>query len=256
MADGVFDAPLKIQYSEPAAAVNFEEFRKVVASRRSVRVYRPDPIPEDVVEKCLDMALLAPNSSNLQPWEFHWVRSPEPREKLVRACLGQPAASTAPVLIVCVARTGTWRRNSRWMLDLFAKTTPPPPKPAVDYYRKLMPFVQTVGPFSILAPFKWLLLNGVGLFRPMPRSPISNADLKLWAHKSTALACENLMLAFRAAGFDSCPMEGFDSARVGRLLNLPRDASVVMVISAGRRDEKSIYGPQLRFDRKHFIHYW
>ena len=35
--------------------------------------------------------------------------------------------------------------------------------------------------------------------------------MAVWAHKSTALACENLMLSLRAYGYDSCPMEGMDS---------------------------------------------
>ena len=77
--------------------------------------------------------------------------------------------------------------------------------------------------------------------------------MKIWAHKSTALACENLMLSLRAYGYDSCPMEGMDSYKIKKLLNLPRKAQITMVISAGKRAENGVYGNQVRFDSKHFI---
>ena len=87
------------------------QFQKLVEGRRSIRLFDGTPVPEEVIQNCLDIALLAPNSSNLQPWEFHWVRTPEKRTNLNKACLSQAAANTAAELIVCVARTQTWRRN-------------------------------------------------------------------------------------------------------------------------------------------------
>jgi nitroreductase len=49
-----------------------------------------------------------------------------------------------------------------------------------------------------------------------------------------------------AEGFDSCPMEGFDSRRLRRLLSLPSGAEFSMVIAIGSRVEKGVYGPRLR----------
>jgi nitroreductase len=77
--------------------------------------------------------------------------------------------------------------------------------------------------------------------------------MKIWAHKSTALACQNLMLSLRAYGYDSCPMEGMDSKQIKKLLNLPRRAQITMVISAGKRAENGVYGKQIRFDSDDFI---
>jgi nitroreductase len=76
----------KPRYHESVPAINVEEFRKVVMSRRSVRRFDDTPIPDAVLQDCLDMALLAPNSSNLQPWEFHVVKTPAVKEAL-GACL-------------------------------------------------------------------------------------------------------------------------------------------------------------------------
>lgn len=249
----VFDRALDLPYSEPAAATDWDAFMTVVKSRRSVRVFEPEPIPEDHVRQCLRAALLAPNSSNLQQWEFYWVRSAEKKAALVHACLSQPAAKTAAEIIVCVARTDTWRRNSRLMLEELDRQKNAP-KAARDYYSKLVPIAYgLIGPCNILSPFKKLLMFGMGLVKPTPREPTTRNDLRIWAIKSAALACENLMLAFRARGYDSCPMEGLDSRRVRKLLDLPASADVVMAISAGKRSAKGVYGPQIRFDEKYFL---
>jgi nitroreductase len=77
----------------------------VIESRRSVRKFTDKAIPTEVLDACLDLALLAPNSSNLQPWTFYVVQNPAKKKQLVKACLGQLAAKTASELIVCVART-------------------------------------------------------------------------------------------------------------------------------------------------------
>lgn len=248
----ILTTPPDIKYSEPAAETDFAAFKTVVESRRSVRVFTKDPIPEAVVRECLRLALLAPTSSNLQCWEFHWVRDPKKKAELAKTCFSQSAARTAAELIVCVARTKTWRANNQRMLDWIDRQDNPP-KSLRDYYGKLTKIVYNQGPLGLFGPIKKIGLFFTGLVRPVPREPNSLNDMKVWAVKTTALACENLMLAFRAAGFDSCPMEGFDSTRVKKLLSLPRDANVVMVVGAGKRDAKGVYGPRIRFDESLFI---
>jgi nitroreductase len=90
--------------------------------------------------------------------------------------------------------------------------------------------------------------------KPMVRQPKSFADMRTWANKSTALACQNLMLAFRAYGYDTCPIEGLDQRRIRRMLELPYGkAEVCMAISVGKRAPNGIYGPRIRFDRKLFV---
>lgn len=236
---------------------NWEVFKKIVDARRSVRVYLPEAVPEQVVRRALDAALLAPTSSNLQCWEFHWVRSAEKKKKIVEACLSQPAAKTAPELIVAVARTRTWDANRKRMLEHLAdaakQSGKATPQGLVDYYQKLVPLVYGQGFFGILGLMKRALLPLVSLFRPVPQEPVSAAQMRTWAVKTSALACENFMLAASAQGYDTCPMEGFDSRWVKAALDLPSDAVVTMVISLGKRAPEGIYGPRVRFDSKHFI---
>ncbi len=239
---------------DPRAAYT-DAFSAVVQARRSVRVFdESQPIPAEIVRRAIDHALLAPNSSNLQMWEFYWVRNPEKKKKLVKACLSQPAARTAAELLVCVARTDTWSANRQRMLDVFQRQGQGNvPATVMKYYDKLIPFAMKQGPLGVLGLIKTVGVWCVGLFRPVPRQPTSKADMRVWAVKSTALACENLILSLRAQGFDSCAMEGFDSVRVKKLLGLPRrGAEVVMVIGAGAGKPEGFYGPRIRFDRHFF----
>ncbi|MEY2864688.1 MAG: hypothetical protein RLY58_2395, partial [Pseudomonadota bacterium] len=92
----------KTRYYEPAPQhLNVEHFRQVIESRRSVRKFTQTAIPQAVMDDCLNMALLAPCSSGLQPWEFYVVRSADKKATLVKACMSQLAAKTAAELIVC-----------------------------------------------------------------------------------------------------------------------------------------------------------
>jgi nitroreductase len=97
---------LAINHREEALTINKEEFIKTIKNRRSVRVYNKEQVKEEDMRHCLELALLAPNSSNLQPWEFYWVRTENKKNKLIEYCLGQPAAATAKEL---VSRSGPTR---------------------------------------------------------------------------------------------------------------------------------------------------
>lgn len=233
--------------------MNPEEFKKLIIARRSVRIFTTEPIPEHVINECLDLALLAPNSSNLQPWEFYWVRTKNTKEELIKACLSQPAAKTAAELIVCIARTDTWKNNAKKMIRILESQTDYSSKTAIDYYKKLVPFAYTQGLFNIFGFIKKLILFFRGLKTATPRSPVNKKDMILWSTKTCALACENLMLALRSHSFDSCPMEGFDEKRIHKILNLSSNAYVVMVIGAGKQAPNGIYGPRIRFERELFI---
>ncbi|MEQ1572377.1 MAG: nitroreductase family protein [Myxococcota bacterium] len=66
---------------------SFSTFEALARSRRSVRAFEPDAVPDDVLERCLSLALAAPNSHNLQPWQFVCVRDPGVQRELRRDCL-------------------------------------------------------------------------------------------------------------------------------------------------------------------------
>lgn len=251
----IFSRIPKTGHHEEMLPVNHQEFMNIVLNRRSIRVYTEEKIPDEIVQKCLDIALLAPNSSNLQPWEFYWVQTPAKLKKLQAFCMGQPAAKTSQTLIVAVARSKSWNQARKKMVQVFDQNKDKVhiPKSAYAYYEKLAPLLYGQGFLNLKGLAKRIIFNLVGIFKVVPRGPFSSSDMKLWATKSTSLACQNLMMAFSSFGYDTCPMEGFDEKRVKGLLNLPCDASVVMVVSAGKRAHNGLYGPRIRFDNSDFI---
>ncbi|MEN8720300.1 MAG: nitroreductase family protein [Oceanococcaceae bacterium] len=236
---------------DPLPTIDVEEFRKVVRSRRSVRRFTDEPIPEAVIQDCLDLALLSPNSSNLQPWEFHRVLDPRKRDKLVDACLGQNAARTAAELFVVVARTRTWKKHCAENVESWPEPTVP--RIVENYYRKGAKVHYGYLPLDPFGLVKKTIRRLSGLARPMPRWPNTPQDMELWATKTTALAAQTMALALRAHGFDSCMMEGFDEVRLRKAVRLPTDGVVVMVLAAGRRADKGIYHARIRFPRERFL---
>lgn len=246
------DTTEKKRYYEPAPQdIDVENFKKVIQSRRSVRKFTKKPIPAEILDECLDLALLAPNSSNLQPWTFYVVQNPAKKKQLIKACLNQFAARTAAELIVCVARTDRIDDMSKRNLSEFPFPEIPP---IVQRYYKYIPYNYKTGYFNSLGHFKKVAFKVArSMNKQLPVTAFNPADAKLWATKTTALACENLVLALRAYGFDSCMMEGFDEPMVRQILNLNDQQYPVMVIGAGERAKDGVFLPQYRFDRDLFI---
>ncbi len=222
--------------------------------RRSVRIYDPEkPIDPIKVKECIVLASLAPNSSNMQLWEFQHITSEDIKKKMVPLCFGQNTAKTAQQFVVVTVRKDQWKKrqqaNLRHVDDIYGKGTPKAKqsnreKVARSYYGKLMPFAYTdfLGIFGL---FKYLLSLVMGLFKPMYRE-VRKQDIRVVAHKSAALAAENFMLSMAAIGYDTCPMEGTDTWRIKRLLNLPLGSEINMVISCGIRKPEGVYGDRFR----------
>lgn len=250
----IFTKEMNTGYREQAVSIDYNEFKKVINSRRSVRIFSDEEVPDEVVQNALEDGLKAPNSSNLQSWKFLWVESKENKDALSKICFSQNGAKTAQHLIICIAVTNTWKEHCELNINAFKDSGMEVPQVVQEYYGKLAPSAYgMMGPFGILSPFKWLFFNIVGLFKVMVREPIWPSDLKTWATKTTSLACENIMLSLRAQGYDSLPMEGFDSKRLKKHFKLNRGEHPVMVIGVGKRAENGVYGPQLRFAQERFV---
>ena len=80
--------------------------KEAIEQRRSIRKFKPDPVPDDVISELLGAARLAPSGSNAQPWRFKIVKDLEMKEKLVKAAYDQTFIAEAPVVLVCCADIG------------------------------------------------------------------------------------------------------------------------------------------------------
>ncbi len=86
------------------------DFYDVVRKRLSVRSYKPDPIPEDVLTRILEAGRIAPSAKNYQPWKFIVVKDPAVRQALVPACKNQGSVGQAPVVLcACCVLDQAWK---------------------------------------------------------------------------------------------------------------------------------------------------
>jgi len=74
---------------------------EAIETRRSIRKFAPDDVPDEMIEQILEAARLAPSAGNRQPWSFSVVKDKEVRKELRRICWSQPFIEEAPVVIVC-----------------------------------------------------------------------------------------------------------------------------------------------------------
>nr|WP_298145519.1 nitroreductase family protein [uncultured Pseudomonas sp.] len=228
----------------PHLADSAETFRALVESRRAVRRFTAEAVPEAVIRECLALAMLAPSSCNLQPWSFQVVRDPALLQQLQQVCLGQSAAQ-APLIIAVLAHSDSWKQACADVLRFWPE--PSVPKAITHFYGKTAPFQYNQGWLGWRGLFKRQLVRLMGLRRPVMRSPNSLQQMRLWAVKSTALAAQNLMLAFQSHGYSTCPMEGFDEQRLRQLLPIPKRAIPIMLLAVGMPGERAVYNPRLRF---------
>jgi len=73
---------------------------EAIKKRRSIRKFRGEEIPEEVLKTILECARIAPSAGNRQPWVFIVVKDPEIKKRLVEASGNQTFLAQAPVVIV------------------------------------------------------------------------------------------------------------------------------------------------------------
>jgi nitroreductase len=231
-------------------------FFKTVEERRSVRLFDQETyFDHDLVKKCLEAAILSPNSSNLQLYQF--VRVPESspiKDKLAELCMRQKAATTARELVVVVTRRDLWKSRAAANYEYIKSATQNQPekkkKQALSYYGNLIPKLYSKYPGWTL--LKKLIAFFMGLKRPMVRE-VGETEVRISVHKSAALASMTFMLGMKAVGYDTCPMEGYDSKRVHKLLNLSSGSEICMIIGCGKGLPGGIYSERFRVDSSHLI---
>jgi len=85
---------------------------EAIRKRRSIRKYKKDQIPEEIILELLDGARLAPSGCNAQPWRFRVIKDIDTKLQLVQAAYNQKFISEAPVVLVVCA-------NIKQYLDKF-----------------------------------------------------------------------------------------------------------------------------------------
>lgn len=186
-------------------------------------------IPAPVWEGLEEALVLTPSSFGLQPWRFLVLEDRALRERLVAHAWGQRQVVEAARLVVFCIR-----------LNLGVAE--------IDAYLQRIQEVRGT-PLSNLAGFRKMMLGALveGGLRPM---------INEWATRQVYIALGNFMTAAALVGVDSCPLEGFDSAKFDEILELPgRGWASVVCCAAGYRAPGDRHGalPKVRFRREDVV---
>lgn len=92
------------------------EFSEVINTRRSIRKFKPDPVPQSYIVDILNVARLAPSVSNIQSTRFIVLKSPEMIASLKNYTT--PFVTKAPVIIVCCAYSKAWHSENEKFTEL------------------------------------------------------------------------------------------------------------------------------------------
>jgi len=84
---------------------------EAIRARRSIRKFRPKPIPDEKLEMILEAGRLAPSAGNRQPWRFVLVKDPDGKKILARAADNQMFIADASVIVVAL---GDPEASPRW----------------------------------------------------------------------------------------------------------------------------------------------
>jgi nitroreductase len=174
---------------------------EAIEQRRSVKSYdKTHLIPEEDIQQILSLALLAPTSFNIQHWRFVVAdrRDPALREALKIAAFGQVQVEDASLVVIVCADVTAWK-NAEFCWHLAPQATK-------DY---MLPAI-------------------FACYQDNPGLALSEAQ------RSCAMAAQTIMLAAKSLGYDTCPMAGFDPAQVGKLIHLPENHIVNLLITVGK----------------------
>ena len=231
-----------------------KSFDQIVNRRRAYRIFDTEvQIPDEVVKRSLERAIKSPSSSNMQLWEFYRIKSKENLKLVGAYCLNQSGATTASEIVVFVARPDLWKDRQKANLKNLENFVSKDVKnklfgsSAVSYYKKVMPqFYDTS--FPCVKNF----IKRIYIWNKSRKSPfmqdVYSKHVPIVVNKSVALAAQTFMLSITAEGYDSLPMEGLDSKRIKKLLNLPKKASINMAIAVGKGATKGVRGKRFRLD--------
>lgn len=191
-----------------------------IAGRRSVRAFLPDPVPEDMVRRILEIAARAPSGTNIQPWQVHVVTGAA-RDRIIRA--GREAAAAGgnePEYAYLQAEMQEpWlsrRRDIGYALyDIYGIARN-------DYPARKEAMLRNYDFFG--AP--------VGLFFCMDRSHALGAWL------DCGMFMQNVMVAARHFGLETCPQQAWCDIGtvVHRELDIPDRQIVLSGMALGFED--------------------
>lgn len=188
---------------------------EAVSTRRAIKKFDPTHkiIPEEV-KKLMEHVILSPTSYNQQNWRFVYVTDQDVKEKISEAARGQAQPKDGSLVVVLCGDLTAW------------KTEP------LRYWKN--------------HPTEKQELVKASLERKYSDDTQAQRDEAI---RSCGMAAQTIMLAARDMGLDSCPMVGFEYDELAKVINLPDNHLIVMMVVVGKREEDAAQrGGQLPLD--------
>lgn len=199
------------------------ELLKAIQSRRSIRKFKSNEVPDAVIRELLDAARLAPSGSNLQATRFVVIKSPVERMRL-KECTPLPFVAHAPVIIACCI-------DKEAMGNTLVR------------YRELMEAQAFVG-----TPLDDPTLMEAAAKK---RSSMDQSAIKAYLALNAAIAIEHIVLRAVDLGLGSCWIMMFDSAKTKSMLALDDRYDVIALLPVGYPDQSP--GPRPRVPLEELI---
>lgn len=178
---------------------------QAAAARRSVRVYKQEPVPREDLDRIFETVRLAPSAFNVQPWRFVVASDPDLKARLGAAAYGQKQVTGAPAVIVLY----TDMKDVLETLD--------------DVIHPGVPADQRATAAAGVRA-RW--------------SDKTDAEREQWGAGQGYIALGYLLLAASSLGYATSPMLGFDAAKVKEVLGLPSHVAIPALVAIGRGDEE------------------
>jgi len=173
-----------------------------IETRRSVKHFDPTrQLSDDELLQLVRLGAMAPTSFNMQNWQFVAVRETENKAALCAAAYNQSQVADASVVIVLCGNLRSHADTSRYLRH---------------------------APEEQRAMFDGMIQGFYAKNDALARDE---------ACRSIGFAGQNMMLAARAMGLDSCPMIGYDPGKVTELLGLPEHCPPLLMLAIGEAKE-------------------
>jgi len=198
------------------------EFQEIVMQRYAVKEFDNKKVPESKINKLLEMIRYAPSSYNIQPWKIIVITDQKLKEKLAPASWNQLQIITCSHLLVLCADK-----------DIAEK---------IEELEKLM-IKSGSKPESIKGYID--MMNGF-------EKSLTDEQKLAWSQKQVYIALGNALNGAKSLGFDSCPMEGFNSEKYSEILKLPANVVPTVLAPAGFAKDfaKEKLQKKLRFSKE------
>jgi len=171
-----------------------------ITQRRAVKHYdQTHQLTDDEINHLMSLAKLSPTAYNQQNYRFVIVQDSELRKQVRAAAWDQAQVTDASLLIILCADLNAWQKEP---IRYWANA----PEAVQDF------MVEAIDPY----------------YRDLEQVQRDEAM------RTCGIAAQTLMLTAKDMGYDSCPMDGFDFNAVGKLINLPDDHVISMMVVVGK----------------------